>query len=100
MNLVPWEANNTGQRLQGEDIMNTSYIFFKIMLDLTFFQELIITLVKLHRNINWYTYLYKEKTQPDSSLLFKMEKESENIVTMIHSFSNGYWPAGVYRALY
>lgn len=60
------------------------------MLDLTFFQELIITLVKLHRNINWYTYLYKEKTQPDSSLLFKMEKESENIVTMIHSFSNGY----------
>lgn len=70
--------------------MNTSYIFFKIMLDLTFFQELIITLVKLHRNINWYTYLYKEKTQPDSSLLFKMEKESENIVTMIHSFSNGY----------
>lgn len=70
--------------------MNTSYIFLKIMLDLAFFQELIITLVKLHRNINWYTYLYKEKTQPDSSLLFKMEKESENIVTMIHSFSNDY----------
>lgn len=80
--------------------MNTSYIFFKIMLDLAFFQELIIMLVKLHRNINWYTYLYKEKTQPDSSLLFKMEKESENIVTMIHSFSNDYRPAGVYRALY
>lgn len=47
-------------------------------------------LVKLHQNINWYIHLYKEKTLPGSSLLFKMEKESENVMIAIHLFHNDY----------
>lgn len=37
-------------------------------------------LVKLYQNINWYTYLYREKLNQILSLLFKMEKESEKML--------------------
>lgn len=49
--------------------------------------------------MNRYILLYKEKTQPDS-LLFKMEKKSENIVIIIHLLNDNYWTSGMYQGLF
>lgn len=91
---MPWEANSQG--LQGKDAMKTSFI----ILDLAFFYTLIIMLVKLHRYINRYIHLHKEKTQPDSWLLLKMEKEPENAKIMVHLFNNDYRAPRVCQALF